>query len=192
MAKKSKTDQFRAMLSQRDREERDVAIYNQFKAAGLNLFAAAIRVGAAAKLIKDEEIFKRITGDDKVTFDQFCAFELPQVKTTTIKRYIMAAELLESWGVNISPDNKELDGYAVNKVLLLKSCNKPGKYFDAMTKMPFQDFKKYIEEKEHGVVPADDEIPQHIAREQAKQHEGCPLWVWDKAKKKMCCKEGIV
>lgn len=188
--KKSKTEKFNDMLNERDREQRDIALYNQLKKARQLLFASAVRVGAIMKIIEDEEIYKRITGDTSVTFQQFCAWELPQAKVSTIRDYIKAAEILEQMGIDINPANEELDGYAVNKVKLLKGCEKPQKYLKALKEMPVQDFKKYINKEEYGIESADDEIPKHIAKAE-KKNPGCPLWVYDGKKKKWKCKEGV-
>jgi hypothetical protein len=171
-----KTEKFKQVTAEKEREQKAIALYNQLKTWRMNLFGSAIKIGAIMRIIKDEKLYEKLIDDKNgdISFSAFCAFELPQLDSGTIKKYMDAAEFLESIGVEIDmekPDN--LDGLAVNKILLLKQCREPEKWIEPMKTMPISDLKKEIDEKEHGIKPDEKEIENHI--KQAEKVKACPF-----------------
>jgi len=171
-----KTTAFKKMTAEKDREQKAIALYNQLKTWRMNLFGSAIKIGAIMKIIKEEKLYEKLIDDKNsdISFQAFCAFELPQLDSGTIKKYMDAAEFLESIGVEIDLEKPDaLDGMAVNKILLLKNCKEPAKWIEPMKSMPISDLKKEIDEKELGLKPAEKEIENHIKRIEKKRV--CPF-----------------
>ncbi|GAG66449.1 unnamed protein product [marine sediment metagenome] len=178
----SKLDDQKKMLDIKEKEDRAVTFHNQLIVVRQTLFINAIKIGVIMKVIRDEKLYKIII-DDCVSFEAFCSFELPQIQIPVIKRYISAVDLLEKMGVEINVENKELDGYAVNKVLLLKNCRNPKEWLKPMAEMPFKDLQKEINEKELGIKPEDNEVVNYIKREKKKESE-CPFGDYKCGRKK--------
>jgi hypothetical protein len=116
--------------------------------------------------IKNKELF--VEGDFN-TFEQFCVDI--HIQSATGKQYV---KIFEHLCITKQIEPEKLFGLPLSKLRVLKGAENPAEYIETAKEQKVQDFKKYVDEKEHGIEP-DDDFP-------VKAYHQCPHWDGDNCK----------
>jgi hypothetical protein len=173
MAKKIETKNVVEFKKTKEREDKAVK-YNQTVLSALyNYRKSTLILASALKEIRDSGLYREL---DYGSFNEYLATPEICLKAKTADSYI---GLYEYWIEERKKKIEDLQGIATQKLYYLKDVQKPEKYFDDAKTMAWSDFKKHIDEKEHGIPADEKEIEKYIARKKGS----CPNWDEDKK----CC-----
>lgn len=128
-----------------------------------------LHFAAAMQNIRDNELWIELDYD---SFNALCASPEIALQPATVEKYI---RLYDYWIGEKKMKVETLSGIGINKLEYIQDLDNPSKYLEEAKTLPYKDFKKLIDEKEHGIQATDEIVKKQCA---------CPHWDGEKCLKK--------